>query len=769
MATAPSESRVKRRRRGRMLLVFAVGFAGLIILALACLPYLVSLERINGPLVSHVAAALHRQVDVGAVRLQLLTGLGVTLENLRIENPPGWPQPRFLKIGTLAVKVAFLPLLRGKIELTTMLVRDGDIAIERSPSGQLNLTGLAESISGVAHIAARPVHQESPAATTPPAVSSPARLLVSDIALDGVTITFVDQMVAPGQVVTTTVSEVRGHLRELSVKTPMPFDLAATMRADGTRKIRVRGTVGPITENLDIAGAPIDATLQAADLPIAPLTPYLGQRFPLARGRLGVDVSVQGSWRGSVRIHGALSLADAALRDPRGREAASALPVLMSIQDLRLDLPSASVTRAEARVDLRSLQATLTGTVSDVRTTPTFDLQLTTNAFAPGELLRHVPLLASAVPTPVDLHGRVQLQAMLIGTFGKLRSEAHLEISHLALKSGSFNGDAQGGGGISLETETAHMALTTHLKEPQPPYIHMDLHAHRLIFDHRGTTALVPALPPPSGPTTNTPPAQARLSQVTLDGTVRIAEGESQHLSFQQLRADLALVQGRLKSTQQATLYGGSYQGMVQMNLAQAEPAYSWDARITDMHLGEAITAFTPANNLVDGVLTTHLRLAGHGWTWAGIRQTLRGDGTAKLTDARFTPPDGTPTLSREVTIRSPLGSMTTHIRLRRHAFNAVDATFHIGQGQVLSDHLRVSGRDIEILAKGYWGLWDQSIAYNGHLVLSGERAGEHGVLANFLRDAHGRLVVPFTLKGTVRDPTIVVEVQDLLRGRKTR
>ena len=158
MATAPSENRVKRRRRGWMLLVLAVGFAGLIILALACLPYLVSPERIKGPLVSHVAAALHRQVEVGAVRLQLLTSLGVTLENLRIENPPGWPQPRFLKIGTLAVKVAFLPLLRGKIELTTMLVRDGDIAIERSPSGQLNLTGLAESISGVAHIAARPVH-----------------------------------------------------------------------------------------------------------------------------------------------------------------------------------------------------------------------------------------------------------------------------------------------------------------------------------------------------------------------------------------------------------------------------------------------------------------------------------------------------------------------------------------------------------------------------------------------------------------------------------
>jgi hypothetical protein len=485
--------------------------------------------------------------------------------------------------------------------------------------------------------------------------------------------------------------------------------------------------------------------------------------------RVGANFQVRGSWRERVRIHGALSLADATIRDPKGGEATPAFPTLTSTQDLTLDLSRAAIDVTEAQLHLLSLHASLTGAVSDLRTTPQLALQLTTNAFAPGELLTHVPLLAAAIPAPVDLHGRIRLQATLTGTSSDLRSAAQLDISHLALRSGPFDGDTRGGGGISLETDTAHMALTTHLKDPQPPYIHMDLRAHRLVFDHRGSTAPVPAPGPPSGPTTNAPPAHTRLSQVTLDGTVRIAQGEGQHLRFQQLRADLTLAQGRLTSTQQAALYGGSYQGMLRMNLAQAEPAHSLDARITDLHLGEASTAFTPANNLVDGVLTARLKLAGQGLTWAGIRQTLRGDGTVKLTDARFTPPGGMPTLSREVTIRSPLGSMTTHIRLRHRAFNAVEASFRIGQGQVLSDHLQVSGRDIEILAKGYWGLWDHSITYNGHLVLSGERANEHGVLANFLRDSHGRLVVPFTLNGTVRDPKIAVEVQDLLRGRKTR
>jgi hypothetical protein len=766
MATAPAETWVKRRRLGRMLLASFAGFAGLIILVLAFLPYLVSLESIKGQLVSHVEVALHRHVDIGAVRLQILTGLGADLEDLRIDNPPGWPQQRFLKIGTLAVKVAFLPLLHGKIELTKMMVHDGEILIERDPSGHLNLADLVESKPRVVQVPSVPVHQASPPEARPPGVNSLASLLVSDIALDGLTITFVDRMVAPGQVVTTTVSDVRGHLNDLSLKTSIPFDMAATVLTDGNRNIRVRGTVGPIPDDLAIAGAPIDANLQAADLLIAQLTPYLGQRFPLARGRLGADVKVQGSLGGSIRIHGTLSLADAAMHDPKGREVATVFPKLTSTQDLTLDLPRASVKLAEARLGLLSLQATLTGAVSDIRTIPQFDLQLSTNAFALGELLTQVPLLASAVPAPIDLHGSIQLQATLTGTPGKLHSEAQLDVSHLSLKSGSRHGGTQDGGGIHVETDTSHVTLTMHLEDPHPPRVHMDLRAQRLVFDPPGAKAPVPAQIPPSRPTTTTPPAKTMLPPVTLNGTVRITEGRSAHLSFQQLTADVTLAQGILKSKHQANLYGGSYQGMAQINLARAEPAYALDASVAGLHLGEAITALTPAKNLFEGMLTAHIKLAGQGLTWAAIRQTLSGEGNVHITDARFTPPDANPKLSREVTIVSPLGSMTTHIRIRRHAFNAVEATFHIGQGKVFSDHLQLSGNEVTLLAKGSVGL-DRSLDYNGHLVLSGQRASERGILAAFLRDTYGRIIVPFTVKGTVDDPKIVVDAKDLWRGRK--
>ena len=766
MATTPSETRLKRRRLGRMLLGLFAGFAGLIILVLAFLPYLVSLENIKGQLVSQVEAALHRHVDIGAVRLQILTGLGASLEDLHIDNPPGWPQQRFLKIGALALKVAFLPLLQGKIEVTKMTVHNGDILIERDPSGHLNVADLAKFNPGVAPHPATPAHQAPPAEATPPAISPLASLLVSDVALDSVTITFVDRMVASEQRVTTTVSDIRGHLRDLSLKTPIPFDLAATVLTDDKPNIRVRGTVGPMPENLDIAGAPLDAHLQAADLLFAPLLPYLSQRFPLSRGRLGADVNVRGSLGGILRINGGLSLADAVIRDPKGGKAEAALPKLTSTQDLTLDLPRASIKLLEARLDLLSLQATVTGAVSELRTTPQFDLQLSTNAFAPGELLTQVPLLASTVPAPVDLHGRVQLQATLTGTPGKLRSEAQLDVSQLSLKSGSPKGGTPDGGGILVEIDTAHVSLTTQLEEPHPPHVHMDLRAQRLVFDQPGAKAPVPAQPLPSGPTTKASATKTTLPPVALNGTIRVAEGHYKHLRFQQLMADVTLVQGLLKSKQQAKLYGGSYQGMVQMNLAQAEPAYSLDANLAGLHLGEAAAALTPAKNFFEGVLTVQIKVAGRGLTWAAISQTLSGDGNVQITGARFTPPDAMPELRREVTIVSPLGKMTTHIKLKRHAFNAVEAIFRIGQGKVFSDHLQLSGNDIQILAKGYVGL-DRSLDYNGHLVLSGQRASERGVLAAFLRDTYGRIIVPFAIRGTVGDPKIVVDTQDLWRGRK--
>src|SRR4029453_5249014 len=130
---------------GRKLLLVLLGVVGCALLVVALLPYIVSLESVRGQIVSHLEAALHRKVDIGAVRLQLWSGLGAGLEDVTIYNPPGWQQPYVMKAATLSIKVAWRPFLQRRIEITKMILRDGEIVIERDAQARLNVADAASA------------------------------------------------------------------------------------------------------------------------------------------------------------------------------------------------------------------------------------------------------------------------------------------------------------------------------------------------------------------------------------------------------------------------------------------------------------------------------------------------------------------------------------------------------------------------------------------------------------------------------------------------
>src|SRR5262245_28358117 len=89
--------RMRSHRLGRKLLVLLLGLVGGALLALALLPYVVSLDSVKGQLIGQLEAALHRQVSVGTLRLQLWSGLGVGLKDVTVYNPTGWQHPYVLK------------------------------------------------------------------------------------------------------------------------------------------------------------------------------------------------------------------------------------------------------------------------------------------------------------------------------------------------------------------------------------------------------------------------------------------------------------------------------------------------------------------------------------------------------------------------------------------------------------------------------------------------------------------------------------------------
>src|SRR5262249_46802915 len=117
--------------RARLALRILAIFFATVVLLLVALPFLVSLERFRAPLVAAAERALHRKVDVGSLRLEIWSGPGAGLRGLVVHNAPGWSGPTLLKADAVSVKVAVLPLFRGRVEVTRAALDGVELTVER--------------------------------------------------------------------------------------------------------------------------------------------------------------------------------------------------------------------------------------------------------------------------------------------------------------------------------------------------------------------------------------------------------------------------------------------------------------------------------------------------------------------------------------------------------------------------------------------------------------------------------------------------------------
>src|SRR4029453_2713136 len=124
---------------GRRLLSIAGILLGVLILLVLALPYVVSLDTARARVIRAAEESLHRKVEIGKMRIQILTGLGAGVENVAVLNGQQWSTRALMSAGRASVKVAFWPLLSRRIEVRKIVLDGATVAIERDPDGKLNI------------------------------------------------------------------------------------------------------------------------------------------------------------------------------------------------------------------------------------------------------------------------------------------------------------------------------------------------------------------------------------------------------------------------------------------------------------------------------------------------------------------------------------------------------------------------------------------------------------------------------------------------------
>ena len=179
-----------RPRIRRAVVRIAEVASGLGLAAAVALPRLVPLERIRAHALTAAEEALHRPVEAGDVRLEILSGLGAGVENLAVRNGPGWESPALFSAQRVSLKLAFWPLLRHRVRVERIVVDEPTVAVERNERGESNVDDLAEQ--------ARRAGESRPAPTLPGGIPlaalRPESFSVSAVEVRHGRVVFVDKL-----------------------------------------------------------------------------------------------------------------------------------------------------------------------------------------------------------------------------------------------------------------------------------------------------------------------------------------------------------------------------------------------------------------------------------------------------------------------------------------------------------------------------------------------------------------------------------------------
>ena len=225
----------------------------LLVILVILLPFIVNLNHYQAQYRPIIEEALNRKIELKDIRLTIIPRLGVRIAGFAVLDDPSFSASPFASLTSLEVGMKLRPLLKKRVEVEEITLRDPLITVVKNRDGILNTSTLGKKG------APKP---EGPApAPEAPATEGPLRILallaVDRVSITGGKLTYRDLSAAkPTEYV---LQDLDFLLRNVGLgKTPGLQ--VATLVQPLNFPIKIDGTFGPLQETPDI---------EAIDLAIA--------------------------------------------------------------------------------------------------------------------------------------------------------------------------------------------------------------------------------------------------------------------------------------------------------------------------------------------------------------------------------------------------------------------------------------------------------------------------------------------------------------------
>lgn len=685
------------KKSGKPVLITFAIVALLIALTMALLPRLLELEQVRAGLEQEGTEILGRELRISGIRLSLLTGPKVILEDITIPDSEGFGPAPLVHIASIHLKTGLTGMAFGTLEVLGVALVKPSIRLVRNARGAWNLSESVLPLAGKL-LALAEEREENLKVLKGPVT---ATLAVDEISFRQGEVSMVDHS---GKILDRdlTIEGIEGRLHNLAPGAPKRIT-ASSKLFGGTSRITLDGSLGPADQTLDPHETPLDITVKAAGIKITGVpVPFKGVPLVVS-GSLVMEQTVSGNLAEGFRFRHHSTFTDAGVKTDKGFTLVEGLSGTLSQAGTGRP-KEGSVKLDSFEMEAGGARMSATGTARHNGVLPYLEMDFKWDSSDIAGLLKHFPDLESRL----EARGTVSAEGSLKGVPGD-DLQALIEI-----RSPFIEGDR---GPALLEEATP----STGLREGSFADI------------------LPPSLP------------------LSISARLSIPRGRFEWVTFSDLTAE-ARLKNRWVSLDRMKFssFGGILEGSAWFNMRQIPATYGNDIKIRDMEIDQFLSSFAGLEGIMYGRSSLDLFVSGRGKNMDQFKENTTGLGRFQITSGRYTPVNflrevlsaaSVPTddLPSEVT---EFETMDSNIAVRggKIDFSSLNC---VSRGWSL-DGSGIIGMDQSLSLRYRMTLADSTVSAIGS-----------DSLKTLSRDRNGDLQIPFRLTGTFTSPLFTVTPQD--------
>jgi uncharacterized protein involved in outer membrane biogenesis len=730
--------------RKAAIIVAVVVLAGILLAIL--LPRIVSLDALKPRIVALLEEKTGRKVSFSKISLSLFPGIGVKISGLSVSGDPGHAGENLLSVPEAEIRVSFLPLLSGRAEFDTFLLRRPEVLFRKYRDGTHSATQIARRIAP----------GEGQAPPRKEKISVALRTLSIEEAKFTLVLEGEDGKETQWRIdpFTIRLSGIGGVRNDFEIETRIDGAVRGEIAFSGSLALQTGAAAEPPAFHLDMKGtafgqpvtaggkivtpegaARLDVTVAFPKIDVGKI-PKIFSRPPAMlseaslKGVASLAVKVSGSMQAmgidaELTFSPLFATAQASIVPSTGAREWSGSARIASLADFAKILGGEFSRWAPAgRLAVSAKGKRAAGSASE-----TWNAEL-----APGDVGFRNP------SPPLDLkglNGRVELSATKVD-FQPL--------------DGSINGQR-----FTLRGPVSLGAAPAGPASLRMAYLDLDA-----LFPPGETGT--PAKKPEPGSA-----AVKGEKGISARGDLRIDAGKARGLEFRDLAGTGRYEDGTLfLDSLKVRLYGGEATASGRVRLAGPAPEFRIKVGVRDVAAEEILSRKTSLKDFLSGKANLSADLGGGTRDFAEFTRTAAGSGSFRVAGGKIKGVDLLSTAAGLSGLRSVLPTAPDASgggRAADTSFSDLSCDFRIEGGKLRTDSLRILSDRMGLTGSATLG-FDRTLEFRGTLALSkalSERV--RGAAGQFLTGPSGLVEIPLRVSGPVTSPAVRVDTEALARG----